>query len=121
MATSISAVLDSGLVTEKTVPVAGRSKRRRIDPKTGHALVVLGHAIEYLANELVFAAGTLNADRGQMQAIQLLMAKNRDLYLACPEVPTFWQRLRSLLNPNHRESGGPEHCQARGEAPEPLL
>lgn len=104
MTNSMSSLLGAGLVEEMAAPVAGQKKRRRIDPKTGQALVALGHAIEYLADEFIFEAGTQKPDRGQLDAIHILMAKNRDLYLACPEVPTFRHRLRSLL---HIRDGGP--------------
>lgn len=104
---------DAGLNKQKPMFVPGPGKRRRIDAKTGQALVILEHAIEYLASEFVFAAGTLNPERGQLDAIQLLMAKNRDIYFACPEVPTFWQVLRSLLHPNKESSASSELTQSR--------
>jgi hypothetical protein len=110
--TSMNVLVDSGLVNEVAMPVAGQVKRRRIDPKTGKALVALGHAIEYLANELVCETGMQKPDRGQMEAIQLMMAKNRDIYFACPEAPTFWQALRSLLHPNSRRSAASELSQS---------
>lgn len=106
MANPMSALLDAGLVKEMTMPVGGQKKRRRIDQNTGRALVVLGHAIEYLADEFVYAAETLQANRGQLEAIQLLMAKNRDLYLACPEAPTFWQGLHSLFHVQRPQTAG---------------
>jgi len=33
----------------------------------------------------------------QLQAVQLLMAVNRQVYLDCPEIPTFGERCRSFL------------------------
>ena len=94
--------LSEEIAAAKAAPAAGRVKRRRIDPETGRALVVLGHAIEYLADEFVHEGGSLTANKGQIDAIQLLMAVNRRIYMACPEVPTFSQWLRSLL---HSEPG----------------
>ena len=100
MATTTT-VLKMGLASEAAVPRAGQMRRRSIDPRTGRALEILGHAIEYLADEFAFQGGSFTADRGQIEAIQLLMAINRQIYLQCPEVPTFGQWLRTLL---HRQS-----------------
>ena len=64
-----------------------RSARRRITPEAGHALEKLGHAIEYLADEYVHAAGsaaTFSATDSQVEAMQILMAANRQVYYECP-------------------------------------
>ena len=71
--------------------LSGPTKRRSIDQKSGRALVILGHAIEYLAGEFIHEGGTFTGNRGQVEAIQILMAVNRQIYLACPEAPTFGQ------------------------------
>jgi hypothetical protein len=73
------------------------SRRRHIDPVSGHALEVLGHAIEYLTDELVEGGGLILADNPRVEAVQLLMALNRQIYLQCPEVKTFGDRCRSFL------------------------
>jgi hypothetical protein len=98
MATSRT-VLPAAATAAEAVPLTGQA-RRRIDPETGRALIVLGHAIEYLADEFAHEGGSFATHRGQVDAIQLLMALNRQIYMACPEVPTVRQWLRSLL---HRE------------------
>ncbi|HEX4756967.1 MAG TPA: hypothetical protein VH308_03260 [Terracidiphilus sp.] len=74
------------------------NRRRRISPEAGHALEKLGHAIEYLADEFVHEGVSLSANDPQIQAIQLLMALNRQIYFACPEVPTLSDRFFSLLH-----------------------
>jgi hypothetical protein len=74
-----------------------RSKRRRISPQAGHALEKLGHAIEYLTDEFVHEGGALSAHNGSVEAVQLLMAVNRQIYFECPQVPTFRERWRSRL------------------------
>lgn len=71
--------------------------RRHIDPASGHALEILGHAIEYLADELVHNGGLICANNPQVEAIQLLMALNRQVYFECPEVQSFSDRCRSFL------------------------
>ena len=75
-------------------------RRRRITPQAGRALEILGHAIEYLADEFVYQGGTFSAHDSQLEAVQLLMALNRQVYFNCPEVPTFGARCRALLGFN---------------------
>jgi hypothetical protein len=73
-------------------------RRRRISPEAGHALEILGHAIEYLTDEFIYAGGSVSAHDAQVEAVQLLMSLNREIYLGCPEVPTLGDRLRALLH-----------------------
>jgi hypothetical protein len=75
----------------------GRVHRRRISPPAGRALEILGHAIEYLSDEFVHAGGCLSAHNAQVEAVQLLMAANRKIYFACPEIPTLGERWRAML------------------------
>src|ERR1700678_3228190 len=96
----------ASLTTEFAVPVSApvamsarvRPSRRRITPEAGHALEILGHAIEYLTDELVHCGGELSSSYAQLEAVQLLMKLNRQVYFECPEVLTIWERLRSLLH-----------------------
>jgi hypothetical protein len=74
-----------------------RSIRRRITPQAGYALDKLGHAIEYLTDEYVQMGGPCYANNAQLEAVQLLMALNREVYFECPEVPSLRERCRSLL------------------------
>lgn len=78
--------------------VAGAHVRRRISPEAGHALEILGHAIEYLTDEYVQRRGTLSADDPELKAVQLLMALNRQIYFECPVSPTFTDRLLELFH-----------------------
>lgn len=72
-------------------------RRRSIDRASGRALEILGHAIEYLTDELVHSGGSVVASDPRVEAIQLLMSRNRQIYLQCPEVKGFGERCRSLL------------------------
>src|ERR1700730_13029736 len=77
--------------------VGGRTARRHITPQAGFALQALGHAIEYLADEYVHAAGnipSIHSTDPRVEAIQMLMAANREVYYGCPIVPSLSQRLR---------------------------
>jgi hypothetical protein len=76
-----------------------RSVRRRTTPEAGLALEVLGHAIEYLADEYVHEVDLLSFSLrrdSRVEAIQLLMSANRQVYYACPLVPSLppWLSLR---------------------------
>jgi hypothetical protein len=76
------------------------NRRRRISPQAGHALEILGHAIEYLTDEFVHEGGTFSPNNAQLQAVQLLMAVNRQVYFECPEVPPLGKRILSMLHIN---------------------
>ena len=72
-------------------------RRRRIGTEAGHAIEILGHAIEYLTDEYVHDGGLFSAHEPRLEAVQLLMARNREIYFACPEMPTFSERLHAWL------------------------
>ncbi len=72
--------------------------RRRIPPVSGRALEVLGHAVEYLADEYVLASGALpsiHTRDPQVEAMQLLMQANRAVYFECPVIPPLRVRARN--------------------------
>lgn len=72
-------------------------RRRRIGPRAGRALEVLGHAIEYLTDEFVHEGATPSANHPQIVAVQMLMELNRKVYIECPEMPGFWERCRAIF------------------------
>jgi hypothetical protein len=83
-------------ISSDATPVAA-FRRRQISPQTGRALEILGHAIEYLADQFAVETGILSPiQEPQEQALQILMAANRSVYLACPTVPTLRERFRDL-------------------------
>jgi hypothetical protein len=96
----------ASMTTEFAVPVSApaarstrvRPSRRRITPEAGHALEILGHAIEYLTDEFVHRGDEVSPRNGELQAVQLLMARNRQVYYECPEAITVVARLRSMLH-----------------------
>lgn len=87
-------------VSTLAVPTARvrSTRRRRITPQAGRALEILAHAIEYLTDEFVHEGLAYSSSNGQLQAVQLLMAVNRQVYFECPEVPTFAERCGALLH-----------------------
>ena len=96
-------VFTAEMPAAKGMPMSGRKKRRSINPETGRALVALGHALEYLTDEFVSEGGSFTANRGQIDAIQLLIRLNREIYFSCPEAPSFKQWLRSFLHNQPQE------------------
>jgi hypothetical protein len=78
-------------------PEEKTKRRRSISPQAGHALETLGHAIEYLTDEFVHDGGSLCHHDPRLDAIQLLMARNREIYLACPVVLSFSESLRGFF------------------------
>ncbi len=71
--------------------------RRRPTPQSGRALEILGHAIEYLADEYAVdpcSKGPLGNLDPRIEAIQLLKKLNRQIYLACEVVPPPLARVR---------------------------
>ena len=88
------------MAARAVLPVAAPKPRllhRQIDPQAGRALEKLGHAIEYLTDEYVHSGGSLAADDPRLQAVQLLMAINREIYFFCPAIPGPVERIRAWL------------------------
>src|SRR5580698_1319582 len=80
------------------VAVSAR-RSRKISREAGRGIEILGHAIDYLADE--FALDCLSSEgrneagvHPRVLAIELLMERNREIYFDCPEIPTFGERLR---------------------------
>jgi hypothetical protein len=96
MAASIAKVMGAAL-DEIEISSVRASGRRRISPEAGRALEILGHAIEYLADEYVHSGRAFSARDPEVQAVQILMALNRQIYFECPVVPTLADRLRAWL------------------------
>jgi hypothetical protein len=76
---------------------AVKSVRRRITPEAGRGMEKLGHAIEYLSDEFVNGAANGNRYDDRLEAIEILMALNRQIYLDSPEFVTLGQRLNTWL------------------------
>jgi hypothetical protein len=71
--------------------------RRRLSPEGGRALEILGHAIEYLADEYavdVEKSGVLGTADPRIEAIQVLKTLNRTVYFTGVEAQPVFSRLR---------------------------
>ncbi len=71
---------------------------RHISFKAARALEIIGHAIEYLSDESFRDAFSDQENRAHLEALQILMALNRKIYLACPPARTLRERLHSFLH-----------------------
>jgi hypothetical protein len=88
---------------EEKAPVAALARarsnhRRRITPEAGRAMERLGHAIDYLVDEYIHEGGEFRSNDAKLQAVEMLMAINREIYLACPELPTLGERCHAWLH-----------------------
>ncbi len=83
----------------KAAPASAQrvTRPRRISPEAGHALEILGHAIEYLSDEFVHRGGEMTQHNPEVEAVQLLMALNRQVYFSCPVVPSLGDRFRAFI------------------------
>jgi hypothetical protein len=74
--------------------------RRQLSRENAQGLEILGHAIEYLADEYAVDPadkGPLGNADPRVAAIQTLKALNREIYFSGPEVQPVWQRIRQWL------------------------
>ncbi len=109
VAVAAPAIVPVPIATPVQAAQKQRARRRRISPEAGRALEILGHAIEYLADEYAYRAESLSMHDGPVEAMQLLMRANRQIYFDCPEVPSLAERWPTLLRPRGpRLAGTPE-------------
>jgi hypothetical protein len=75
--------------------------RRRLSPESGRALEILGHAIEYLADEYandLVNKGPLGSADPRVAAIQILKGRNRAIYYSGAEVQPVFSRVKRWLS-----------------------
>lgn len=65
--------------------LAANRPRRGPTPEQGQALECLGHAVDYLVDESLLSGNSINPD--VTEAVHLLSAASRAVYLSCAEVP----------------------------------
>lgn len=73
---------------------------RRITREAGRALEILGHAIEYLADEYALEMeryGSLDPTDPRLEAIRLLKLLNRKIHYSCPPLEPLGWRIRQFL------------------------
>jgi hypothetical protein len=71
--------------------------RRALSPVDGRALEILGHAIEYLADEYsvdTAPKGPLGSADPRVEAIQILKSLNRAVYYSGAEVQPAFRRIK---------------------------
>jgi hypothetical protein len=99
----MATITTTGLPLPKSATGVSRAqiqvnRPRRLSREAGHALEILGHAIEYLSDEFVHEGGALDAHDPQIEAVQLLMGLNRQVYFECPQMVTLRERCSSFLH-----------------------
>jgi hypothetical protein len=94
-------ISQAGLVIGLGSAVESRSfVRRQLSPAEGRALEMLGHAIEYLADEYCADSetkGRFGSADPRIEAIQMLKARNREIYYAAAEVQPAFTRIKQWV------------------------
>jgi hypothetical protein len=95
---SLLEISRAGLVTGLSSAVEMRPfVRRQLSPEEGRAIEILGHAIEYLADEYCADAqpkGRLGNADPRVEAIQTLKELNRSIYYSATEVQPAFTRVK---------------------------
>jgi hypothetical protein len=81
----------------RLVPPPTPFVHRRLSRESAQGIEILGHAIEYLADEYAVdpaQKGPLGNADPRVAAIQMLKALNRAIYFSGAEVQPVWQRIR---------------------------
>ena len=95
---SLLEISRAGLVTGLSSAVEMRPfVRRQLSPEEGRAIEILGHAIEYLADEYCADAqpkGRLGNADPRVEAIQTLKELNRSIYYSATEVQPAFTRMK---------------------------
>src|SRR6202789_736970 len=84
----------------RLVPPPPQFVRRRLSREDAHGLEILGHAIEYLADEYAvdtMSKGSLGNADPRIEAIQILKGLNRAVYFSGTEVQPPLRRVLSWL------------------------
>jgi hypothetical protein len=99
-----STVIPSGPAAQAGIPTlaprASAFVRRRLTPEDARGLEMLGHAIEYLADEYAIDTtnkGPLGNADPRIEAIQILKALNRAVYFSGTVVEPSLQRIRRWI------------------------
>lgn len=98
MAASITERLAGVYTPASAVPAVHPDRPRHITYKAARALEIIGHAIEYLSDEYFRDESLVLLDRAHLEAVQILLFVNHEIYFACPPVLTLRERWRLLLH-----------------------
>lgn len=72
-------------------------RRRKMNPRAGRAIEILAHAIDYLVDMHAHEGSLIVWEKGHFEAVEILKALNRQIYLECPIVPSFEERCSSFF------------------------
>jgi len=60
-------------------------------------LEILGHAIEYLMDQHAHEGSLLKWEQAHLEALSIIKALSRQIYLECPIVPSLDERILRFL------------------------
>lgn len=71
----------------------GKILQRKTSYDAGRGLEILGHAIEYVIDESILNDKDSSYRHAQREAVELMMALDREIHSGCPIIPPFRERL----------------------------
>ena len=99
-AASITGISVDAYALASPVPALYPDRPRHITYKAVRALEMLGHAIEYLSDVSFCNESSAALEHAHLEAVQILMSLNHEVYFACPPVLTLRERWHSFLHPH---------------------
>jgi len=76
---------------EEIIPAEQPDQRRFVTFRAWRTLRTLRHAIEYVAEEFLHDSVPPSIHNPRLQAVQLLMELQSDVYADCPEIPRLFE------------------------------
>ena len=73
--------------------LVARPERRMMTPEQGRALETLGHAVQYLEDQMFFGVSTWSRRDGDIAAINMLKQRSREIYGGLPLRRSLWQKI----------------------------
>jgi hypothetical protein len=110
MQENVSASPRRGLGPIRLAPPPVPPVRRALSRESAQGVEILGHAIEYLADEYAVDLadkGPLGNADPRIAAIQILKSLNRVIYFSGAEVQPAWQRVRQWFLRSTMSNVGP--------------
>ena|SRR5579871_5336188 len=88
---------------DEIVPAEQPRQRRFISLQAWRTLRTLRHAIEYVAEEFLHDSVPPSIQNPRLQAVQLLIELQGDVYADCPEIPRLFELVMRKLRLRHAE------------------
>ena len=72
-------------------------QRRRLTSEAEQAVEKLSHAIQYLAGDCIYEGESFNLADPRVEAVLMLLERNREIYFSCPAIPSLTDRVKIWL------------------------